>query len=234
MGYLVCESGIGLVLVRLFYPIATVTMKILLLTLTRWQVEGKENIPRKGPLIIVANHLNLIDPPLLGASVPRKIHFMAKKELFRSRISRLVVQAYGAFPVKRGQADREAMRRALELLRGGRVLGMFPEGKRSPDAQLQTPQPGASLLACRSGVSLIPVGISGSEQVRGMSFIFRRPRIKVSIGRPFVLPQSGNTADHLLLSKHSDLIMEHIAEVLPDGYRGSYNPEHTFRCYHGN
>ncbi len=219
---------------RLFYDGATTTMKVLLIALTRWRVEGKRNVPRTGPLIIVANHHNLIDPPLLGASVPRRINFMAKEELFRSRKVRAIMQGYGAFPVRRGQLDRVAMRWALAALQNGGVLGMFPEGKRSPNAQLQSPQPGTSLLAARSGVPVLPVGITGSERVKGIGFIRHRPRITVTIGRPFLLPSAGDKLTRSRLAQHSDLIMEHIAELLPESYRGVYDHRGSLRGDNGD
>jgi len=219
---------------RLFYDAATITMKVLLVALTRWRVEGKENVPRTGPLVIVANHHNLIDPPLLGASVPRRISFMAKEELFRSRKVRAIMQGYGAFPVRRGQLDRVALRRALAALQNGEVLGMFPEGQRSPNAQLQSPQPGASLLAARSGVPLLPVAISGSEQVKGLGFILHRPRITVTIGRPFRLPSAGDKLTRSRLAQHSNSIMEHIAELLPESYRGAYGLRSSLRSDNGD
>ena len=219
---------------RLFYHAATTTMKVLLIALTRWRVEGKENVPRRGPLIIVANHHNLIDPPLLSASIPRRISFMAKEELFRSLMLRAIVQGYGAFPVRRGQLDRAALRWSLAALQNEEVIGMFPEGKRSPNAQLQSPQPGTSLLAARSGVPLLPVAISGSERVKGISVIWHRPQITVTIGHPFLLPSAGDKLTRSRLAQHSDSIMEHIAELLPESYRGAYNLRGSLRSDNGD
>jgi 1-acyl-sn-glycerol-3-phosphate acyltransferase len=172
-------------------------------------------------LIIVANHLNLIDPPLLGASVPRRIYFMAKQELFRPSLGAHFVRAYGAFSVRRGELDREALRRALELLKKGQVVGMFPEGKRSIDNQLQPIQPGTSFVAVRSGAPILPVGISGSEQIKGVGFILRRPRITVTIGRPFALPAVEDKPLRSRLPEFSNMIAERVAELLPLGYRGN-------------
>jgi len=132
-----------------FYTVCNLTMKALLLLLSDWEVEGKENVPPSGPLIVVANHLNLPDPPLLTASIPRRIIFMAKEELFRSRGGPFV-RWFGAFPVRRGELDREAIRQAMEILDAGLALGMFPEGRRSPNSGLIQAEPGTALIALRS------------------------------------------------------------------------------------
>lgn len=208
----------------LFYNVANITMRTLLIALTKWEVEGRDNVPRTGPLIVVANHLTLIDPPLLGASIPRKIHFMAKEELFDSLRWRVIVEAYGAFPVRRGLWNREALRRAAGALDNGWAVGLFPEGKRSADYRLQDPLPGASLLAARTGAPILPVGISGTEQVNGLGFILERPRITVKIGAPFGLPSDGEKRTRDRLARYSDCIMEHISELLPESYRGDYRP----------
>jgi 1-acyl-sn-glycerol-3-phosphate acyltransferase len=170
----------------------------------------------------VSNHLSNIDPPLLSASVPRTILFMAKQELFEPGLLRAIVQGYGAFPVRRGQLDRVALRLAMDELKRGQVVGMFPEGSRSQTQRLQAPQPGAALLASHSGAPLLPVAITGSEQMKGFRSIFDRPRITVTIGRPFVLPEVDDRRTRARLGQQSDVIMEHIAELLPEAYRGGY------------
>jgi len=198
-------------------------MKALLLSLSHWQVRGKENVPREGPLIVATNHLSLIDPPLLSASIPRQIVFMAKEELFRSPRGSFFVRAFGAFPVRRGELDREAVRQALMVLQAGQVLGMFPEGKRSSNAKLQAAQAGASFIASRSGAPILPVGISGSENVSGLGFILKRPAITVAIGRPFSLPSIQEGQIGRQLGELTALTMGRIAELLPQSYKGGYS-----------
>lgn len=159
---------------------------------------------------------------------------MAKEELFRPLMLRAIVQGYGAFPVRREQLDRAVLRWALAALQNEEVIGMFPEGKRSPNAQLQSPQPGTSLLAARSSAPLLPVAITGSERVKGISVIWHRPQITVTIGRPFLLPSAGDKLTRSRLAQHSDSIMEHIAELLPESYRGVYNLRGSLRSDNGD
>ncbi len=204
-----------------FYSTATFLMKVALLALSRWRVSFQGEIPKSGPLIIVANHLNMIDPPLLSASIPRRIVYMAKQELYSSPAG-IFIRLYGAFPVHRGEPDRRALRQAEAVLREGLALGMFPEGTRSHTAQMQQPKAGTSLIALRSGAPILPVGITGSEAISGLGFILRRPKITVNVGRPFNLPQREGKISSAQLDRLSDVIMGHIADLLPESYRGVY------------
>src|SRR3990172_638824 len=111
-----------------FYNGTTFLMRLALLLVTKWQVNGRENVPACGPMIIVSNHLSMIDPPLLAASIPHPIVYMAKENLFHHPYFGWAVGAYGAFPVKRDKVDRQAMRQAFDMLKKGKVLGLFPEG----------------------------------------------------------------------------------------------------------
>lgn len=205
-----------------FYYVGRLTVRMLLLLLTRWQIKGRENIPSQGALLIVANHLNLVDPPLLVVSLGRRVIFMAKKELFQSRVVGYFVRGFGAFPVHRGQLDKEALRQVHRLLADGQALVMFPEGTRSKNAQLQPAFPGAALIASRSGVTIVPVGIAGTEKMKGMVWMLHRPRISVNIGHPFYLPPVNNKLTKVELAELTNSIMEHIAELLPPQYRGNY------------
>jgi len=205
-----------------FYYVARVLVRMLFYLLTRWQVKGRENIPSQGPVLVVANHLNLADPPLLGLSLDRKAIFMAKEELFRSRFSAYFIGGFGSFPVHRGKVDRQAMRRAEQVLTDGMALVMFPEATRSKSTQLQPAFPGSALIAMRYGVPILPVGITGTEKIKGLAWILRRPRITVNIGHPFYLPPVSSKLTKAELAKHTDFMMQRIAELLPPQYRGNY------------
>ncbi|MFC1897532.1 lysophospholipid acyltransferase family protein [Chloroflexota bacterium] len=205
-----------------FYYIARTKIRVLLKLLTHCQVKGKENIPRQGPLLIVANHISLVDPPLLGVSLGRKVIFMAKKELFHSRVISYFMSILGAFPVHRKQLDRQAIRQAYQVLADGLPLVMFPEGTRSPNNRLLPALPGSALIALRSGAPILPVGIIGTEKIRGLTWLLHRPHIIVKIGHPFYLPQVSSKSAKTDLTELADFIMERIAELLPLEYRGDY------------
>ncbi len=205
-----------------FYYVTKLIVRILLLLFTRWQVLGKENIPNQGPLLVASNHVNLADPPLVGISLGRKAVFMAKEELFRSKFSSYFISGFGAFPVHRGQLDREALRQADKVLAEGLALVMFPEGRRSRNTQLQPAFPGAALVALRSGVPILPVGITGTGRIKGFAWLLHRPRLIVNFGRPFNLLPADGKLTKTRLTEQANLIMERIAELLPAEYRGNY------------
>jgi 1-acyl-sn-glycerol-3-phosphate acyltransferase len=213
---------LGFELLPWFYYIARGLLIGLFKLLTRWQVKGKENIPEKGPVLVVANHLNLADPPLLGVSLGRRVIFMAKEELFRSPVGAYFVSSLGSFPVHRGRLDRQALRRSQQVLSDNLALVMFPEASRSRSGKLKSALPGSALIACRSGVPILPVGITGTEQLRGIGWLFRRPRLTVNIGQPFSLPPVEGKLTGEKLADYTDLIMRRIAGLLPTEYQGVY------------
>jgi len=190
--------------------------------LTHCQVKGRENIPSQGPMLIVANHLSLADPPLLGVSLSREVIFMAKKELFRFRLIGYFIGSLGAFSVHRERLDRKAMRQAYQVLADGLALVMFPEGTRSRSGRLRPAFSGPALIAMHSGAPILPVGIIGTEKIRGVTWLLRRPQITVNIGHPFYLPTVSSRLTKAELTELTNSIMGHIAELLPLKYRGDY------------
>jgi 1-acyl-sn-glycerol-3-phosphate acyltransferase len=131
--------------------------------LYRIKVEGIENIPRAGGVILCSNHIRAHDPPLLGMITPRQVRFMAKEELFQVPvIGWLVRHGGGAFPVKRGTADRGALKQSLDVLANGGCFGIFPEGTRSSTGRMAKLEPGTAYLALKSGATVIPVAFSGT------------------------------------------------------------------------
>lgn len=200
-----------------FYTFAKFVVRLIIPLLARLRVVGLENVPASGPVILAQNHIAWVDIPLASLKVPRITHYMAKIELFGLPVLGGIIRLLGAFPVRRGEGDRESLRISERLLAQGKVLVIFPEGHRS-GGQLIQAHPGTSLIALRTGAPIVPVAISGTEQV----FKRFRPLVTVSYGKPFYLETSGPRRTRDDLARNTDLIMYHIAELLPPEYRGEY------------
>lgn len=158
-------------------------LRIYLRLFNSWEIEGRENIPQKGPVVLVANHKSLWDPIVLGCSINRDIHFMAKEELFKIPVFGKFIRLLKAFPIKRGRVDRNALKLAARYLEEGEILGLFPEGTRSKTPDLLPFQQGAALFALRSGAPIIPIGLIGTRSVFPFTF---RGKIKVVIGKALI------------------------------------------------
>nr|MCU0530257.1 1-acyl-sn-glycerol-3-phosphate acyltransferase [Cyanobium sp. Prado107] len=135
--------------------------------LLRGRISGRAHVPRQGPVVVVANHGSHLDPPLLAHAVGRPVAYMAKAELFRVPLLGRIIRACGAYPVTRGGSDREAIRTASDRLLAGWAVGVFIDGSRQRDGRVNHPQPGAALLAARSGAPLLPVAILNSHRALG-------------------------------------------------------------------
>lgn len=150
---------------------------------------------------------------------------MAKQELFSIPVLGFLIRWTGAFPIVR-QGDiggkRETMRHAMSILEGGEVLGMFPEGQRSSSGVLSRGKAGPVVIAAESGAPLIPIAISGTEKLKGISWLWKRPRIIVSVGKPFTLPSIEGRLRRSEMKSLTDLMMSRIAMLLPEAKRGVY------------
>jgi 1-acyl-sn-glycerol-3-phosphate acyltransferase len=142
----------------------------------RWHIIGRENIPADGSLLVVSNHISLLDPPLVGSGMTRQLTFMTKAELFKIPILSWVLRNVGAFPVKRGTGDREALRLALKLLEEDRALLMFPEGTRSKSGEMEKGQSGAAFFALRSKATILPAAVIGTYKLFSkVTLVYGRP-----------------------------------------------------------
>jgi 1-acyl-sn-glycerol-3-phosphate acyltransferase len=186
---------------------------------------GRERVPRQGALLVCANHISTLDPPLIPAFLPRNDSWsMAKAEYFEgSWLKTWIFTAFHAFPVVRHSADRGAIRRATEILRSGQVLVLYPEGTRITSGGLHRPEPGAGFIAMLTGAPVLPVAVSGSREVFGKGFkLPRRAPLRLEWGEPFKIPSrlpDGRRVEH---QDASDAIMLAIAELLPEELRGEY------------
>jgi 1-acyl-sn-glycerol-3-phosphate acyltransferase len=188
--------------------------RFLIKVLTRLQVEGLENVPAEGGLLLATNHLSVVDPVLVSALVAKNHQ---KNPIFRA-----VIDAVGGIWINREEADARAFRTARAHLQSGGALGIAPEGTRSQTGALIPPKTGAAYLADKAGVPVIPVAITGTEETFAKLRSFRRPRITLRFGRPFTLPPVTRQARDADLQRNTDEIMSQIATLLPSAYRGVY------------
>jgi 1-acyl-sn-glycerol-3-phosphate acyltransferase len=209
--------------VSLLYNSTKLIFRLLFFLLTCHKVKGEENIPSRGPVMIVANHFSMADPFLLGASINLRLVFVAKEELFHYMFSKHIVHGLGAIPMRRKQMLRKSLHQAVQTLARGQALAIFPEGARSRDCQLHQALPGPALIALRSGAPVLPIGITGTEKLKSFTWFLRRPMITVNIGHPFYLTPIDSRATKKELAEHVDCIMQNIAELLPLEYRGYYS-----------
>jgi len=186
------------------------------------ELDPMTSFPSEGPLLVVCNHLSNIDPWIFGGFGPGTLYCMSKRELFNNPVVAWILAGCNCFPIDRGTADRRALRTALDVLsRRGRLL-IFLEGTRSATPGMRRAEAGVGFLARRSGASILPVGVWGTEAAlpRGHRFPRRVP-IRLRIGPAFELPERvpGERRDDQAVA---DLIASRIAELLPPDYRGVY------------
>lgn len=160
------------------YRVAHIVVSWVAWVLFRLQVQGVEQVPQEGGILIAANHTSYWDIPLLGCSLPRQVDFMGKAELFAVPLVGTFLRALGGFPIRRGQMDRQALVEALRRLQAGRAVGIFPEGRRSPDGRLLPGRPGIGILVATARVPVVPAYLEGTQRWT------RLPRITIRFGAP--------------------------------------------------
>src|SRR4051794_17608995 len=149
---------------------------------------GREHIPATGPCIIAANHRSFLDPFVIGCLVRRPVYFVAKKELFGNRLQAWFLNSLGAFPIDRGNADRDAMSTAREILERGDCVLIFPEGTRTRPGTLGNPKRGVGRLALETGAPVVPVAVIGTETVR-RGWRIRPHKVRIRAGAPLRFPK---------------------------------------------
>lgn len=198
----------------MLYNFLKILLRIIMIPFVKIEVQNMDNFPQKGPVLLACNHLSNWDPVILAIALPRKLHFMAKEELFKIFILGSIMRNVGTFPVRRGAADRNAIRESLKVLNDNNVLCIFPEGHRSKPGQLLPFQAGVTLIAHKGNAPLVPIGLSGTNNIikKGL-----RVKIKLNIGEPIfpnkiVEGKIGSTQleeiTQMLQNKVSDLLVK--------------------------
>ena len=173
--------------------------------LWRMRVYGAGNVPATGPVIVACNHISYFDPPLLGTACPRRIRYMAKAELFKMPVLGPAITAFGAYPVDRHGTPMAAVRRSVEVLRRGEVIGIFPEGTRNLDGTVQARE-GVALLASLGKAAVVPAAVVGTRDPASFH------RFAVVFGAPLRLPE-GRKATREELANFTEQVMQAIRKL---------------------
>ncbi len=188
------------------YTLGQTLCRAYLSTFYKVEIVGEENIPKDKGVLLCCNHIHALDPPFLGSYIERPIHYMAKAELFETPILKSIIPKLNAFPIRRGMSDKQALRQGLKILKENKVLGIFPEGTRSKNGELQAGLAGVGFFALKTDAEVVPSAIIGPYKMF-------KP-LKVVYGKPL-------NFDSLRENKASseeatNYIMEAIAELLKE------------------
>ncbi len=193
----------------MFYRLTRFIFKILFGIFFRPKIIGLENIPKDGAFILAANHMSNLDPPLIGTFAGRVVCYMAKEELFKNPVLGAAIRALHAFPVQREKADRNAIKNAIKVLKGGECLGIFPEGTRSKTGKIGKAESGVSLIAAMTKAPIIPAAIVNTDKVFSAEVKF--PRLVLIFGKPMNF--SGSTKDKDEMANFAQNIMAEVAKL---------------------
>lgn len=193
----------------MFYKIFKMLCRLWFGMILRTRVIGLENIPKDGAFILAANHVSNWDPPFLGTFMTREVCYMGKEELFKNPVMAWACRNLHVFPVKRGAADKTAIKTAVKILKDGKCLGIFPEGTRSKTGKLGKAEAGVSLIAAMTKAPIIPAAIVNTEKIFSKEKFF--PCLAVVYGTP--LQFAGSTKDKEALAAFAQSIMNEIAKL---------------------
>ncbi len=188
-------------------------------------IEGDNlaQVPMRGPLILAVNHINSLEVPLLFAHLqPRRLIGLAKIETWDNKVMGWLFDLWESIPIRRGEADLEAIRRCLAALSDGDILGVAPEGTRSYDGKLLSGQAGIVMIALHSGAPILPIAHWGGEDFKKNAKHFKRTNFHIRVGKPFTLDANGEKMHGKIRQAMVDEIMCQIAILMPEAYRGKY------------
>jgi 1-acyl-sn-glycerol-3-phosphate acyltransferase len=205
--------------------IVTYGCKLGLEVMCRIRKENWESIPHEGPLLAYANHTGMVEAPVMYTQLqPRpKTTALAKVETWDNWFLNWVFNLWEIIPIRRGEADMDALRKSLEMLEKGYILGISPEGTRSRNGKLLRAHGGVAMLALKSGAPLIPVAHWGGENFGANVKKFKRTDFNIRVGRQFYLDDHGQRVSKEIRQQMADEMMYQLAKLLPEEYRGEYS-----------
>jgi 1-acyl-sn-glycerol-3-phosphate acyltransferase len=210
---------------RLLRPFLRAAFRLIFRILGHVKVTGKENVPRGQPYVVAINHISLFDPPLAAAFWSEALEIIGASDVFERPGQGQLVKLYGVLPVHRGEFDRALLRRAIAAIRAGRPMLIAPEGGRSHVTSMRRAFPGIAYLVEETGVPVIPAGLVGTtDDFWQRARRGEKPRLEMRIGQPLMLPPvTGKGAERReARQRNADLVMRHVAGLLPEAYRGVY------------
>ncbi len=210
---------------RLTRPILKVVFRAIFRVLARIRVTGQENVPRGTSYIVAINHISIYDPPFAAAFWPESLEIIGAADVFDKPGQGQLLRLYGVTPVHRGEYDRALLEHVIRLLRAGRRLLIAPEGGRSHVTAMRRAHPGVAYLVEQTGAPVLPVGVVGTtEDFWQRAKRGERPQLELRIGRPIQLPpvEGKGPARREARQHNADLVMRHVAGLLPEEYRGVY------------
>lgn len=199
--------------------------------LARVTITGKENIPYGRPYLAAMNHVSMFDPPLAGAFWPEQLEIIGASDVFEKPVQGEVLRAYGVIPVHRGDYDRSLFTRIISILKAGLPLLIAPEGGRSHVPAMRRAKPGIAYIVDQTRVPVVPVALVGTtEDFWQRAKRGERPLLEIRIGKPITLPEitAKGTEKHEARQHNADLVMRHLAGLLPEEYRGVYAESPVF------
>jgi len=217
---------------RVIRAILRALIRVGLAILSKLTIEGAENLPDRGPTLVVANHFHFADPVIVIRAMPWPLDFIGGFRLPNAPTGvKWLTRLWGTMRVRRGGSSREALRAAEETLKAGGILGIFPEGG-SWAAVLRPPRPGAAYLAARTGTIVVPIGLDGVTDLFSSLLRFRRARITVRIGVPFGPFEEvpSGRAGRNEIDRIGQRMMEEIASLIPEERRGVYSKDDEIRA----
>jgi 1-acyl-sn-glycerol-3-phosphate acyltransferase len=212
-------------------PVIRVALRTVFHLLSKVVITGKKNVPLHTSYIVAINHVSLFEAPFVGVFWPEQLEALGASDVWERPGQNLLARGWGGIPVHRGEYDRAAMEGVISALRSGYALLIAPEGGRSHEPGMRTAYAGIAYIAEQTHVPIIPVGIVGttddffSKAIKG-----KRPTVEMRIGKPLLLPsiEGKGEARRAARQANTDLVMRHIAGLLPEEYRGVYGATAIF------